>query len=171
MITFGRYIIYFLIYSFLGAVGETIFRLLTEHQLYGIHGFLHLPIMPIYGIGAILVILLLGKRHRHPVWLFVVGTLLASLLEFIVHWLIEVTFNIRIWDYSHKPFNLDGRIALVNSLAFGVATVILVYLIHPFISSKVQKLKPRTIAIAASIIGIVVATDTVLSVTKYLGLW
>lgn len=171
MITFGRYIIYFLIYSFLGAVGETIFRLFTEQQLYGIQGFLYFPIMPIYGIGAILAILLLRKYRRHPVWLFIVGTVLASLLEFIVHWLIEVTFNIRIWDYSHKPFNLDGRIALVNSLAFGLATVVLVYLIHPFISSRIQKLKRRTVIVAATTTAVIIVTDTVLSAMKYLGFW
>ena len=160
----GRYVWFFLIYSFLGALVETVFRLVTEGQLYGIHGFLHLPIFPIYGIGALLIILLLRNRVRHIVPLFIAGALLATGLEFITHWLIEIIFNERIWDYSSVPFNLDGRISLVSSIGFGLAAVALVYFIHPRLEKLFDKLPNRANVVIAVVVFTVITADTVFSV-------
>lgn len=166
--SFGRYVWYFLIYSFLGAIVETIFRLVTEHQLYGIHGFLHLPIFPIYGIGALLIIFLLEKRVRHVVPLFFAGALLTTILEFAAHWLIEVIFNERIWDYSSVPFNLDGRISLISSIGFGVAAVVLVHFIHPWLKRLFKRLPNRINIVVAVIVFTVLTTDIVASIIERL---
>jgi len=164
----GQYTLFFLIYSFLGAIGETLFRLLTEHQLYGINGFLHLPIMPIYGFGAILIIALLGSRIRHPLLLFGIGVLLTTILEFVSHWLIEAVLGVRIWDYSQKPLNLDGRVSLDTSIGFGVAALLLVYFIHPQISRVLKRLPKQTTMIAAAIVWVVVSADFISSVIERL---
>lgn len=137
---FSKYVIFFLIYSLLGAVVETLFRLVIDHQLYGIHGFLHLPLFPIYGFGAILIIKLLKPHVRHPIPLFITGALLASTLEFIGSWLIEVVFGDRIWDYGSMPFNLDGRVSLYSSIGFGLGAIVLVYFIHPRVEKLIGRL-------------------------------
>ena len=163
---FGRYVWYFLIYSFLGAIVETVFRLVTEHQLHGVHGFLHLPIFPIYGVGALLIIFILRNRVRHIVPLFFVGALIATALEFSAHWLIEVIFHERIWDYSHVPFNLDGRIGLLNSVGFGVAAVFLVHFIHPWLEKQFKRVPDRINIIVAIIVFVVLLTDIVWSIIE-----
>ncbi|MFZ3010173.1 MAG: putative ABC transporter permease [Candidatus Microsaccharimonas sp.] len=165
----GKYVLFFLIYSLLGVVVETIYRLITEQQLYGAHGFLHLPLFPIYGFGALLIILLLRTHVRHPIWLFFAGAFLATVLEFVGHWLIEVVFGDRIWDYKSLPFNLDGRISLYSSVGFGLGAVLLVHVIHPRLEKLVNRLPKRPTIIIASVVLTVLVTDFVLTVIERLG--
>lgn len=165
----GRYVLLFVIYSFLGALAETLFRLVTEHHLYGINGFLYLPMFPIYGAGAILIILFLKPLTRNPALLFVVSALVATILEFIAHWLIELLFGVRIWDYSHKPFNLEGRVSLDTSLGFGMAAVLLVFFIHPFFDSLLRRLSKRVTIVAALLAIVVLVSDIITSSLRLLG--
>lgn len=166
--TTGRYIWYFLIYSFLGAVIETLYRLVTEHQLYGVHGFLHLPLFPIYGIGALLIIIVLGKHVRHVIPLFFLGALLATVVEFAAHFLIEVLFGERIWDYSSSPFNFQGRVSLLSSVGFGLAAVFLVHFIHPYLEKKFKRIPNHINIIIASIVIVVLLIDIISSVLERL---
>jgi len=157
-----KYTIYFLIYSVLGALAETLFRLVTEGHLYGIHGYLYMPLMPIYGFGS-LAIILISRKVRKLVPLFFVTIIVTTILEFVVHWLIEMLLGIRIWDYSDKPFQFQGRISLDNSLGFGVAAIALVYLIHPRMKKLVAKMSPHALTIAALLIWVAVIADTIVS--------
>jgi uncharacterized membrane protein len=162
----AQYIVLFLIYSIVGSIVEMLYRLITEHQLYGIHGFLHIPILPIYGFGAILIILLLEKIHRKPLLLFIVATILASLIEFVTHWLIEVLFHIKLWDYSGDPFNISGRIDLYSSVGFGLLAVLLVNVIHPFFRRVVKRMSMIVTTVAAGIIVVVILADTIISIIQ-----
>lgn len=159
---------FFLIYSFVGAVVETIFRLITEHQLYGIHGFLHLPIFPIYGVGALLIVTLFKRQIKHIGLLFFAGALLTTALEFTAHLLIEVIFNERIWDYSNVPFNIDGRVSLYSSIGFGVAAVALVHFIHPRLEKMFDRLPSKVNVVVAVIVSLVLIVDITVSVIQRL---
>lgn len=163
MYRLGRYTFYFVIYSLLGAVGETLFRLVTEQQFYGVHGFLHLPLLPIYGFGA-LSIILIARKVRSPVVLFFVGAAVATVLEFAASWLIEVIFDIRIWDYSAKVFNLQGRVSLETSLIFGLGGLLAVYGIHPFVSKYIKQIPKKLITIGMGVVWAILLTDATLSV-------
>jgi uncharacterized membrane protein len=166
---FGKYVLFFLVYSLLGAFIEALFRLITEHQLYGIHGFLHLPLFPIYGFGALLIIILLRAHRRHPILLFVAGAIIATVLEFVGSWIIEVIFGDRIWDYSHVPLNFEGRINLYNSIGFGLGAVILVYFIHPVLEKIVSRIPKRFTIAIATVILVVLLTDFIISAIERLG--
>lgn len=170
MQTAARYAIYFLGYSFLGAVVETIVRLIRDGQLYGIHGFLHLPIFPIYGFGAIAIIAIFGHRKLNPLTLFVYGALLATVVEFVAHWLIELVFGVRIWWYDEEPFNLYGRISLMSSIGFGVGAILIVNFLHPQVKKVVEKLPNIILYIAASLTVIIVLADTIISTLQRLGM-
>lgn len=161
----AQYIVLFLIYSIVGSIFETLYRLITEHRLYGIHGFLHIPILPIYGFGAILIILLLEKIYRKPLLLFIVAATLASLIEFVTHWLIEVLFHIKIWDYSGDPFNIAGRVDLYSSVGFGLLAVLLVNVIHPFFSRIIVRRIPMTVTITLAVVIVAaILLDTIISI-------
>jgi uncharacterized membrane protein len=166
--TFGKYVLYFLIYSLLGGVIEILYRLATEHQLYNVHGFLHLPLFPIYGFGALLIIKLLGTHVRHPIPLFVVGAVIATALEFVGHWLIEVIFGDRIWDYKNIPLNLEGRVNLYSSIGFGLAAVLLVHFIHPRVEKIVGLLPKRPLIALSVVILAVLLTDFIWSAIERL---
>lgn len=166
--SFSRYILFFLAYSVLGTLAETLYRLATEHHVYGIHGFLHIPILPIYGFGALMIIFLLEKLRRKPFLLFIVATLLLSLLEFIAHWVIEALFHVRIWDYSADPFNLAGRIDLYSSIGFGLLAVLLINGIHPLFRRAIKHIPNYVTIVIAGIILIVLLVDAVISVVGHM---
>lgn len=134
MYIFLYYFFIFFIYSFLGWCIEMISTSFHTKKVIN-RGFLIGPYCPIYGIASILMTSFLGKYKNDLLVLFVMAIFICSILEYVTSYLMEKIFKARWWDYSHRPFNVNGRICLVNSLLFGILGVLLVSFIHPFISS------------------------------------
>ena len=55
----------------------------------------------------------------------------TSLLEWLTGFVLERLFHQRWWDYSQEPFNLGGYICLRFSIAWGLACLFVVKLLHP----------------------------------------
>ena len=104
-----KYILLFMIYSFLGWLMEVI-TVSVEAKKVVNRGFLIGPYCPIYGIGAVLITLVLSRYKYDPLVLFVMTMVSCGVLEYLTSWAMEVIFKARWWDYSHEKFNLDGRI-------------------------------------------------------------
>lgn len=118
---------------------ETILCSIQNRKLIN-RGFLAGPVCPIYGIGMVLIIILLSPFKNFPLLLFLSGGILASVLEYMVSLIMEKAFNARWWDYSSHRFNLNGRISLSISVAWGMLTVIFLKFIHPPIASLLSKI-------------------------------
>lgn len=122
--------LYFLWYSFLGWAIETAWcSFKARHFVY--RGFLAGPICPIYGAGALIMILFLEPLSDHPVLLYVTACLVMSAWEYLVAWLLETATHVKYWDYSHLPFNLHGRICLSVSMWWGVLANFALRVLHP----------------------------------------
>lgn len=122
--------LYFVVYSFLGWLQETIFCSIVERRLVP-RGFLYGPICPIYGVGVLMMICWFQPFMNRPVLFYLVATVCMSAWEYLVGWFLEVTTHIKYWDYSWSRFNLHGRICLPISLAWGALSYIVLYFIHP----------------------------------------
>lgn len=163
-----RYVLLFFIYSLIGVVAEIIFGLIVDHRINGVaYGFLVVPIMPIYGFGAAFI-LFMHRYLRHPIVLFVGSVLAMTLLEFISHWLFQTLLGIQFWDYSNKAFNIEGRVSLDSSVAFGVAAVLLVYVIHPLVTRLLVRIPKRVAIILAVIAGLILLIETTSSLLQRL---
>ena len=127
------YIFYFIVYSFLGWVCEDIYVGVGQGKFVN-RGFFYGPYCPIYGFGALIVLILLLPYNNNPILVFLGGIILTSILEYFTSWIMEVLFHERWWDYSSYPFNLHGRICLRNSLLFGLMALVIVYIVHPYIN-------------------------------------
>ncbi len=136
MLVFKYYFSLFFIFSFIGWLIEVIWNLLTDKKLVN-RGFLIGPYCPIYGVGCLLLILLLGRFKEQPVILFFMSIIVCSLLEYSTSYVMEKLFKARWWDYSEYPFNLNGRICAATMIPFGVLGVLVVYYLNPFISKFV----------------------------------
>lgn len=121
--------ILFIFYSFLGWSWETM-KCSAENRRFINRGFFKGPYCPIYGWGAIGVILFLGNI-KNIIILFLAGLLLCTLLEYTTSFVLEKLFNKRWWDYSSYRFNLKGRICLLCSTSFGVLSVLLIKFVQP----------------------------------------
>ncbi len=130
MASFVTNYILLMIYSFLGWLCESLLVTAMQHKAVN-SGFLNGPICPIYGFGAIFVILLLQPFQSHPVLVFILGVVLTSALEYFTSWIMEILFHTRWWDYSQFFLNLNGRICLLFSMMFGVMSLFVLYVLNP----------------------------------------
>ncbi|WP_315167161.1 putative ABC transporter permease [Metaclostridioides mangenotii] len=138
----SRYILYFFLYSFLGWLCESIYCSVGNKKVIN-RGFLNGPICPIYGFGAMLVIFLIEGFRDNIFFLFLFGMLITSMLEYISGYLLETLFNTKWWDYSNRKFNIKGRVCLKNAIYFGIMSVVLIRVIHPFITDIVNDFSPE----------------------------
>ena len=126
----GQWLLFFFLYCFLGWVWESCYVSAKRRQWVN-RGFLHGPMLPIYGTGAV-IILLATIPVRDSLWLvFLLGMLAATALEYVTGAAMEALFKVRYWDYSKQPFNLNGYICLTSSLAWGAFSILLVRFLHP----------------------------------------
>lgn len=123
----------FFIYSVIGWVWETIVCSVQEKK-FVYRGFLNGPYCPIYGFGALAFIFFASPFSFSPITLFIAGTIIASVLEYVTSYILEKSFHTKWWDYSDHKYNLNGRIALIPSLFWGFLSVILIY----FVNSPIQ---------------------------------
>lgn len=152
----SRYILYFFLYSFLGWLCESIYCSVGNKKVIN-RGFLNGPICPIYGFGAMLVIFLIEGFRDNIFFLFLFGMLITSMLEYISGYLLETLFNTKWWDYSNRKFNIKGRVCLKNAIYFGIMSVVLIKVIHPFITDIVNDFSPEA-TIVISVLAILTSS-------------
>ncbi len=152
-------------YSIIGWCGEMVYCSICQRKLCEKRGFLNGPICPIYGHGALVVLLCLHGGCKNPLLTFLLGAVLTSLVEYITSFAMEKLFHMRWWDYSQYKFHLNGRVCLLNSTLFGLASVFLCHFANPPITAWLAGLLASGAAVPLSLILLAVyLTDIVLSV-------
>lgn len=132
MTEFIRVVLLFFIYSFVGWLWETVYcSIKAKHFVY--RGFLVGPITPIYGFGILGVLYFIEPFQSNLVLLYVLSTVLVTILEYLTSFGLEKLFHAIWWDYHDVPLNINGRVALPVSLFWGVGCVLIVKVIHPHI--------------------------------------
>ena len=110
----------FWVYSFAGFLLEKIFAAVTCSPHQRRRCFLMLPMCPVYGFGVLAVLALpdsmTGTFKGMALW----GGFAATAVEYGVHWLYETVLGVRFWDYRGVFGNLQGRICLPFSVAWGI---------------------------------------------------
>lgn len=128
-----KWFIWFIIYSIIGWVLETMFCSLARKRFVN-RGFLNGTLCPVYGFGALICVFVLYGRADNIFILFFAGMLLNTVMEYLTAVLLEKMFKAKWWDYSIRRFNIKGRVCLRNAVIFGMLSVVLIKYIHPFVS-------------------------------------
>ena len=131
-----QWMLFFYIYCFFGWIIESTYVSVCTGNWVN-RGFMRGPVIPIYGTGAVSVLFAVIPFRTSPILVFIVGTVAASILEFVTGFVMERIYKVRYWDYSDKPFNLCGYICLFNSLCWGVLSILLIYLVHSWVEKGV----------------------------------
>jgi len=154
-----------MVYSLLGWCGEMVYCSLGQGKLCEKRGFLNGPLCPIYGHGAIVVLLCLDGGCKNPVLTFLLGAVLTSMVEYITSYAMEKLFHMRWWDYSRYRFHINGRVCLLNSTLFGIASVFLCHIANPPVASRLGELIESGFGVPLAMILLVIyAADIVVSV-------
>lgn len=160
-----RYFLWFILYSFIGWVYETLLCSVTGKKFVN-RGFLHGPVCPVYGFGAILLIAVLYGRIDNPVQLFAFGMILTTIVEYITGWLMETLFHKKWWDYSKCKFNIHGRVCMLGSVVFGAMAVLLITYVHPYVISLTSSLNSQIEHTISIMLLIILFVDLVLTISK-----
>lgn len=134
-----QYIFSFFVYAFLGYLCEVAYCSLCQRHLVN-RGYLYMPICPIYGFGAILIILTMNPIIDMWYLVLILGILLTSALEYLTSYLMELIFHMRWWDYSQRKCNINGRVCLRNSLMFGALVMLVMYVLVPFVQKIMNQI-------------------------------
>ena len=167
--TTGQWVLLFFFYCFCGWVWESCYVSLRQHRWVN-RGFLHGPLLPIYGSGAIIILFatLPVENDLRLVWLL--GMLAATVLEYVTGAVMERLFQVRYWDYSKQKFNLNGHICLSSSIAWGFFSILLVKFIHPPIARLLADVPAWLVDPLALALTVMFTVDVVQSVQAALDL-
>ncbi len=114
-------------------------------------GVLNGPWLPIYGFGAVGVLIFLRRWFNNPVKTFILTMILASIIEYATSWYLEIVNGVRWWDYTGYFMNVNGRICLEGAVVFGVAGCATVYLLGPLIAGSIDRI-PKKIKIVLCVV-------------------
>ena len=156
---------FFFLYGFLGWCTEVAFQAVRQGKFVN-RGFVNGPICSIYGFGVLSVLLVLEPLKDNLLILFLGSVVFTSVLEFLTGWVLEKLFHDKWWDYTNRPLNIKGYICLEFSLAWGVACVVVVDLIHPLIV-KLVNLVPMTLGwILLAVFGTAWVADHIVTIIE-----
>ena len=118
MYTYAWYhwITFFYLYCFFGWIFESTYVSFKQHHFVN-RGFLRLPMLPLYGSGAILLLWVSLPYQDNLILVYIAGFIAATALEYVTGAVMERLFKVRYWDYSDKKFNINGYICLGSSIA------------------------------------------------------
>ncbi|MGX7244135.1 putative ABC transporter permease [Enterococcus quebecensis] len=127
---FIKVVLLFFMYSFIGWLWETVYCSVKASK-FVYRGFLIGPYCPIYGFGILGVLYFLEPLRQNIIVLYLLATILVTILEYITSYGLEKFFHASWWDYKDVPWNINGRVALPVSLFWGIGCVLIVRVIHP----------------------------------------
>ena len=126
------YILLFFISSFIGYLYEVIYYLIDDNELVN-RGFLYGPYLPVYGFGAIFMIVLLKKFKKNPILVFLLSMLVTGLLEYLTGYGLYQIYHKKWWDYTGLFLNINGYVCFRSVLTFGIGGILLIYILEPLV--------------------------------------
>lgn len=136
---------YFLIFSILGLIIETLYCFATSGVIESRKGLIWGPFCPVYGVcGAFLIYVLDKFDCKSAIKLFILGFIGGSIAEYILSYSLEAIYGMKFWNYEYLQYNINGRISLLFSFYWGILSIILIKFVRPVIDKVIGKIKPHT---------------------------
>ena len=157
-----QWLLFFYLYCFIGWCFESTVVSVSQRKPVN-RGFMKGPFLPIYGSGAIMILLFTLPVRTNYVLVFLLGMLAATILEYVTGACMERLFKVRYWDYSHKRFNLHGYICLTSSLAWGALSVALVAFLQTWLERFVFYLSDDMAGALVFVVSVIFVYDFVTS--------
>lgn len=122
---------------------ETVFGILTKGVIESRKSMLYGPFCCIYGMGAVFLLCIPSSIKEKKYKLLIYGMLIGSAVEYVVSWVGEMVFNLKWWDYSNYPFNINGRVCLLFAVIWGLCTLSLNKIFNPQIDKIINMVKRK----------------------------
>lgn len=160
--TMPQWIFFFYFYCFFGWCFESAFvSIKSKHPVN--RGFMRGPFLPLYGSGAIMM-LVVSMPFQDNLWLtYIAGCVGATVLEYVTGVTMEALFKVRYWDYSEQKFNFQGQICLSSSLAWGGLTILMTRVVHKWVEGVAFYLPMNILNAVTFVVTIYIVVDFTLS--------
>lgn len=160
--TIIQWLFFFYFYCFFGWCFESTFVSIKNKKLVN-RGFMRGPFLPIYGTGAIMMLVVSMPFQGNIFLVYIAGCIGATALEFVTGVLMESLFKIRYWDYSNQKFNICGYICLTSSLAWGGLTILMTSVVHKYVQATVFIIPHNWLTFITFVLTAIVCADFALS--------
>ena len=159
----GSLILMFFIGCFIGWAWEVIYKYIEIGKFVN-RGVMHGPWLPIYGSGAVMILVALKKFRAKPVIEFFTAIVLCGFVEYYTAVILEATHNgQKWWDYSGYFLNINGRVCAEGLMIFGIGGVAFVYFAAPMIDNHLRKLSGKLTAAVCAVLIAFFAADMIYS--------
>ena len=155
---FEYYTLLYFLLAWAGWLWEVLLYFVTKHAWIN-RGVYRGPYLPIYGIGGMLLCLFLHQWRKHPIAVFFVSAISCAALEYATSFFLEQRWGIRWWDYSNHFLNIQGRICLLGTVAFGIGGTFLICYFLPFYNKLYEKIGVKWRKILILVLLLVFVTD------------
>lgn len=164
-----HWITFFYLYCFFGWIFESTYVSLKKRRFVN-RGFLRLPMLPLYGTGAVMMLWVSLPVKDHLILVYLSGVLAATALEYVTGYVMERLFKMKYWDYSNQRFQIGGYICLSSSVAWGFLTIFLTEVIHQPVARLILSLNPVVEFSLLAVVSCFFVVDTVRSTREALAL-
>lgn len=160
--TVVQWLFFFYFYCFFGWVFESTFVSVKSRKLVN-RGFMRGPFLPIYGSGAIMMLVVSMPFQDNIILTYLAGCAGATLLELVTGVTMEALFKVRYWDYSNQKFNYKGHICLSSTIAWGFLTILMTEFLQKGVERIVFAIPEDIVKLLTVIITFVIVVDFTLS--------
>lgn len=157
-----QWLFFFYLYCFFGWIFESTFVSLKSRKFVN-RGFMRGPFLPIYGSGAIMMLVVSMPFQDNIFLTYIAGCIGATALELVTGELMEALFKVRYWDYSNQRFNYKGHICLSSTVAWGFLTILMTEFLHRGVEKILYVLPPAVVTVLTLITTVYIAADFTLS--------
>lgn len=157
-----QWLFFFYFYCFFGWCFESAYVSICKRKFVN-RGFMRGPFLPLYGSGAIMMLVVSMPVRDNLFLVYVAGCIGATALEYVTGVTMEALFKVRYWDYSKQRFQFQGHICLSSTLAWGFLTILMTEAVHRPVE-KLSLLLPQTaLMLLVSFLTVIIAADFLLS--------
>lgn len=156
---------FFFIYSFLGWCIEVIYSAIKKKTFIN-RGFLNGTICPIYGFGAILVLIILKPVSNNGFLVFLLSALITTTIELVTGIILKKIFHKKWWDYSDRKLNFKGYICLEFSIFWGLGCLLVYDVIHPGLNYFLKHIPKEVGTIFLVIFSIILIIDFIITISQ-----
>lgn len=160
--TITQWVFFFYFYCFFGWIFESAFVSLKSRKFVN-RGFMRGPFLPIYGSGAIMMLVVSMPFQDNLVLTFLAGCVGATALELATGMAMESLFKVRYWDYSNQKFNYKGHICLSSTIAWGFLTIFMTGFLHKGVEKLILAVPHGIITSVTTIVSVYIISDFTLS--------
>lgn len=160
--TLIQWLFLFYFYCFVGWCVESTHVSIRTRKLTN-RGFLRGPFLPLYGSGAIMMLVVSIPFQGNVFLIYLAGCAGATILEYVTGVAMEALFKVRYWDYSKYKFNFQGRICLGTTLSWGFLTILMTEVIHVPVEQAMLAIPAKVLTVVTVVLTAVIFADFTLS--------